>query len=249
MIIFDEKLYAEELLRKGFKTKNKNVYELNILCKYFFYEELDENEVKKKLVKFCEKHVEYFDIDEWYKIINNTIRSAKQGTLKTGKEVNITQKELDTIQSIEGLREQKVAFTLLVLYKFYDCNKFNVVIEDIYRLSEVTTINRKTKLQILYKLTQAKLIDIDMRGRRWVKFAESDENSTLTISNYDDFIWEYLHYIRVGKYKRCVECKENLFKVTNGFKKYCKRCQYELDKMHKRNWKMKSRVADKSVND
>lgn len=228
MIIFDEKLYAEELLRKGFKTKNKNVYELNILCKYFFYEGLlGENEVKKKLIKFCEKYVEYFDIDEWYKIINNTIRSAKRGTLKTGKEVNITQKELDTILTIEGLREQKVAFTLLVLYKFYECNKFNVVIEDIYRLSEVTTINRKTKLQILYKLTQAKLIDIDMRGRRWVKFTCDHSDNVISIRNFDNFIWEYLKFVGQGKFKRCMECRV-IIKDTNGNKKYCQLCQRKV---------------------
>ena len=230
MIIFDEKIYAEEVLRKGFKTKNKNVYELNIVCKYLLSLGWDEGKVKKRIIKLCEKYIDGFSIEEWYKVINTTLSSAKRGTLKTGKEVHITQSELDVIQSIDGIREQKVAFTLLVLYKFYNYNKFTVQLIDLFTLSELTTIDTKTRLKILHKLTQSKLIDIDMRGRRWVKFVDKDNEPVIVIKNFDNFIWEYLHFIGEGKFKRCMEC-HSVIKITTGNNLYCKRCSKEVNRI------------------
>lgn len=223
MIIFDEKKYAEEMLKKGFKTKNKNVYELNILAKYLFYKGLNEDDVKQRIIKFCEKHIDHFSIDEWYKLVNNTVSYAKKGTLNTSKEVHITENELEVIKSLECLREQKLTFVMLVLYKFYNYNKFTVSLEDLFTLSELSTINSKTRLQILHRITSRDLIDINTRGRRWVKFAEKNSTSTIAIKNYENFIWEYLCYIGEGKFKNCKDCNK-VIKITTGNILYCKNC-------------------------
>lgn len=234
MIIFDEKRYAEALLKNGFATKNKNVYELNILAKYLFYKGFKEDIVKQRLIKFCEKHLEHFNIDEWYKVINTTVSYAKNGNLKTDKEVNITEKELEIIKDLDTLREQKLTFVMLVLYKFYNYNKFTVSLEDLFTLSELTTINSKTRLQLLHKLTSKGLIDINMKGRRWVKFAEKKSDPMITIKTFENFIWEYLFYIGEGKYKRCEECNLNLVKMNIHNHSYCEYCRIEIKKIRDR---------------
>lgn len=225
MIIFDEKRYAETMLKKGFATKNKNVYELNILAKYLFFNGLNEDVVKQRLIKFCEKHLEHFSIDEWFKVINTTISYAKNSKLKTDKEVYITEKELCTIKNLDTLSEQKLAFVMLALYKFYNYNKYTISLEDLFTLSELTTINSKTRLQLLHKLTSKGLVDINMRGRRWVKFAEKKGSEVIIIKDFDDFIWEYLYYIGDDNFKKCMECKKSIrFKGKNN--KYCSKCSY-----------------------
>ena len=238
MIVFDEKKYAEEMIKKGFKTKHKNVYELYILSKYYYSKDKDINLVKESIVKFCEKYIEYFNIDEWYKIINNTVKLAEKNNLITGKEVSVTKKELEIICELEKLNEQKVAFVMLVLYKFYDYKKFEVMIEDLYRLCKLN-INSQTKLKILQTLTSKELIDITMGGKRSVKFADKIGDSEIVIKDFDDFIYEYERHIGEDKIGIC-ECCGKAIKVTSNRKKYCKECwkevrnEYQKELMRKR---------------
>lgn len=225
MIIFDEKSHAEDILKKGFKTKNKTVFETFILAKYFFHIGLDESKVKQRIIKFYEKFQEDFNLDEYYKVINRTINYARNSKLKTNKEVQITQSELNIIQSLGNLREQKLAFVLLVLYKFHNYNKFTVSLEDLFTLSELTSVNSKTRLQLLHELTSKGLIDINARGKRWVKFAEKRGLSYITIKKYENFIWEYFYYLEDRNFKRCSSC-EKAIKITGRNNKYCYECSY-----------------------
>lgn len=245
MIIFDEKKYAEKLIKKGFVTKNKNVYELHILAKYYFSEGNDDIKVKELLINFCEKYIEHFNMDEWYKIINNTVNSAKKNKLIKNKEIYITEKELLCIKGLEKTNEQKVAFTLLVLYKFYDYKKFEVSIEDLYRLCKLN-INSKTKLGILQSLTAKELVDITMGGKRWAKFADKKDIPVITIRNFDDFIYEYLRYIGDEKYSSCEECNRAI-KLTSNRKKYCSDCWKEKEKELWRENKRKQRKGNVQV--
>lgn len=222
MIIFDEMKYAENMLRNGFKTKNKIVYELNILTKYLYSKFENDSVVKGKLIEFCKKNIDHFNNDEWYNIINKTLSFAKKSKLITSKEVHITQKELSIITNIEDVREQKVAFVLLVLYKFYNYKKFEVVIEDLYRLCKMN-INSKTKLKLLQSLTSKNLIDITMGGKRWVKFSDQDGETVITIKDFDDFIYEHMKYIGEEGFSGCEVC-DKAIKLTNNKKKYCRSC-------------------------
>ncbi|WP_299831272.1 hypothetical protein [uncultured Metabacillus sp.] len=245
MIIFDEKKYAETMIKKGFQTKNKIVYELNILAKYYFYKDLNDDEVKSKIIKFCEKYIEHFNLDEWFQIINRTVFAAKRGKFITGKVVNITQKELDVIDTLEDIREKKVVFVLLVLYKFYDYKKFEVVIEDLYRLSKLN-INSKTKLKILQSLTSKELIDITMGGKRWVKYSDKKGKPVITIKDFDDFVYEYELYVGTENFKKCEVCEKAIkgnSKSSTNAKKYCRKCAEENTKKNKRMWKNRSRKS------
>ena len=244
MIIFDEKKYAEAMLKRGFSTKNKNVYELNILAKYYFYIGKSKQEVKELIITFCEKYIDYFNMDEWYGIINRTISSASRGKLTTGKSVEITKAELETIQQLSNIKEQKLAFTMLVLYKFYDCRKFKVTLKDLFELSDLTTINTDTKLKLLHSLTSQELIDIDMRGRRWVKFNDENSNVKIVISNFENFIYEYLKFTgeTISNCKLCNKAFKTPGKIqASNPKKYCEECAIEQKRRSKRRWKNRSR--------
>jgi hypothetical protein len=228
VIIFDEKKYAEKMIKGGFQTKHKNVYELNILSKFYFSQGKGIDEVKELVVKFCEKYVDYFNIDEWYKVINKTIEIAEKSKFITRKVVKITEKELNQIHQLEKLNEQKIAFVMLVLYKFYDYKKFEISVEDLFRLCKLT-LKSQTKLKLLQSLTSKDLIDITMGGKRFVKFADKKGESVITINNFEDFIYEYLRYIGEGKFGDCESCGQ-IIKLTNNKKKFCAVCSKEHKK-------------------
>lgn len=240
MIIFDEKKFVENMIKKGFQTRHKNVYELNLLSKYYFNLGKNVDEVKELVVKFCEKHVEYFNMDEWYKVINKTIEIAQKGRLVTNKKVHITENELNQIQQLEKLNEQKLAFVMLVLYKFYDYKKFEISVEDLYRLCKLN-LNSQTKLKLLQSLTSKDMIDITMGGKRFVKFVDKKGTPIITISNFEDFVYEYLKYIGEEGFGECEECRKAI-KLTNNKKKFCKECAKE-------EWKKYNAIKQKEYRD
>lgn len=228
---------------QGYLTKHKNVYELNILSKYFFHKGKTEEEVKYEVVKFCKKYDKHFNIEEWFKIINKTIKIAKHGQFITGKVVYITENELSYISKLEKLNEQKIAFTLLTLYKFYDYKKFEVSLEDLFKLCKLN-LNSKSKLSLLQSLTSKGLIDINMGGKRWVTFAEKQGNTLIEIKNFDDFIYEYHKYLGEKSISNCELCKKAI-KLTSNRKKYCHNCRKEKERTQWRENKRKLRENDK----
>lgn len=220
------------MLKGGYLTKHKNVYELHILAKYYFQLGYSHEDVKGHLISFCTQHNEYFNKDEWYKIINTTVKSATKAKFITGKQVYITHSELEYLKQLDKLNEQKVAFVLLVLYKFYNYKKFDVSIEDIFRLSKLN-LNSKTKLEILQSLTSKELVDITMGGKRWVKFADKSTSPALVIDNFEDFIFTYLKFIgeKIGE---CTNSNCNrLFKHTGKNHKMCSECNKEYRRKYK----------------
>ncbi|MCM3387312.1 hypothetical protein M3649_04085 [Ureibacillus chungkukjangi] len=242
MIVFDEKKYAEKMLKKGFFTKNKNVYELHILAKYYFYIGKTKDEVKELLTKFCNKYVEYFNMDEWYGVINRTISTASRGNLVTDKHVDITKSELDTIQTLKDIREQKLAFALLVLYKFYNYKRFKVTLEDLFNISDLLSYNSETRLRLLHSLTSQGIIDIDMRGRRWVSFSEKESESfIIRIKDFDCFIYEYYLFLKLDGFMSCTNCNKATVYYYN--KQYCPNCKDEIRKETWRKSKSKSRKS------
>jgi hypothetical protein len=225
LIIFDEKKHAETMLREGFTTKNRIVTEMKILSKYFFSKGFDDTDVKDKLVAFCEKHQDYFNNAEWYKIINKTLGIAKKSKLVTGREVKITQAELDTITSLPSLNEQRLAFVLLVLYKFYNKRKFQISLVDLFSLCKIS-VNSKTKMKLPHSLTSKGLIDINLYGKRWVNFVNDDSEVVIHIRKFDDLIYYYLNYIGEGKYKYCCIC-DGIFYLSNNRQTKCRQCAKE----------------------
>lgn len=232
------------MLKQGFLTNHKHVYELNILSKYLFSIGKNKDEVKAELIGFCENHEKYFNIDEWYKIINTTIKLSQNGKLVSDKIVSITENELILISQLEKLNEQKVAFVLLVLYKFHGHKKFEVSIEDLYKLCKLN-LNSKTKLEILQSLTSKEMIDITMGSKRWVKFAEKKGAPLIIIKNFDDFIYEYLKYIGDVGYGNCDECGKAI-KITSNRKKNCTDCwqKYRRDYKTKKQKLYRKRSVD-----
>lgn len=220
------------MLNKGYLTKHKHIYELYILSKYYFHTGLEKEDVKQQVIDFCNKYEEHFSIDEWYKIINNTVNKASKSKFISGKEVSITKKELETIKQLDNLNEQKVAFVMLVLYKFYGFKKFEVSIEDLYKQCKLN-LNSKTKLGILHSLTANGLIDIAMGGLRWVKFADKKGKSEIIINDYDNLIYHYLKYIgdKIGVCSN--ECCKKLYVITGNNHKMCRECW----KDYRRNYK------------
>ncbi len=117
---------------------------------------------------------------------------------------------------------------MLVLYKFHNCNKFKVTLEDLFSLADIKH-NAEYRLKFLHQLTKKKLIDIDDQGKRIVKFSDDESEVNITIKRFDNLILHYLYYLGEEKIKWCEECGENLIRIKNNKVKYCKVCARKIN--------------------
>lgn len=235
MIIFDEKIYAEAMLKKGFLTQNKNVYELIILSKYLLHLGKNTEQIKQDIINFCEKYMSYYNKDSWGKTIESVIDKSKKYPLIHDKEILITQNELSKINSINNINKEKIVFVLLVIYKFYGYKKFRINREEMFRLAQVK-VNYNAKIKILKELTKNNFINIDDNGRRSISFAEKEDIYIIIINNFNDFILEYLKW-KGESIKYCKVCGKPIkLVIPNSKAKYCNDCAKDIQFNQKKEW-------------
>ena len=126
MIIFDEKKYAENLIKNGYKDKTRIVLDNIILVKYWKYLGFSEDDIKKKLEDFMIDFKYMYNSDIVPYNVHKALKQGLKYSLVFDKIVNITQKEIDTINSIDDLELRKILFVLLVIWKFRDKQKFMI---------------------------------------------------------------------------------------------------------------------------
>lgn len=234
MIIFDEKKYAEKMISQGFLTKKYIVKELTALAKYYYKEKnVELYAIKKKLDEFGERYVSYYVPSDWRSSINEAVSRVRREDYLADKKITITNRELNRIKSLPSLNEQKVMFALLVLDKFYNRKAFEVFDSDLYKISKVN-VNSAKKREIISSLIQHNCIDVIM-GQKYknkIKYKNDKSKVEITITNFDDFIYEYLNYIGDGRYGHCGVCGK-IIKYYNT-RKFCKECAHNKEKQRKR---------------
>jgi len=214
------------MLKNGFiQGKNKYFSDLLVLAKYLFYLGKDHEQVEKEILLFCNKHIAYFNSEMYYKAIDKMLKMAKESGIRHNTEICITQAELDKIQTVTNLNQQKILFVMLVTYKVKNCKSFKISRRELFKLSSVSGKYEAT-LNMLQQLTQLKLIGINTNGYRWVTFANDESEPVITITNFDDFILEYMKYLGepIGN---CQVCGK-LIELTGNKKLYCGECWGDL---------------------
>jgi DNA-directed RNA polymerase subunit RPC12/RpoP len=113
--VFDEREYAEKMMREGFLSTNVK-FELRILAKYFFFEQnKPTKEIKDILNSFCEVWVPGFRKEIYYRLINAVLSYVERNNCKyiTIDGVFISQEFVDYINNLNMSRDmKKILFTL-----------------------------------------------------------------------------------------------------------------------------------------
>ena len=230
MIIFDEKKYAEDLIKNGYKDKTRIVLDNIILVKYWKYSGLSESEIKKKLEDFMIdfKHRYNSNIIPYH--IRKALNQGLRYPLVFDKVVNITQKEIDIINSIDVLELRKVLFVLLVIWKFRDKQKFMISNNNLKKLAKVKCKNSVfwDYLHRLHDLGCLKAFVYKCKPYYKLNIEECGD-IVLNIKNYDDIISYYLSMIYPDEYIYCSICGIPI-KQTSNRRKYCSSCWKERER-------------------
>lgn len=231
MWIFDEIIYAEELLKRGLKNQNKYYKELFILAKYYFHLGFTYEETEKKVLDFCSQYLNCYNKDVQYAIFNKIIHDAQKKKIITGRTVTINQSEIDFIDGLNNKKMIKLTFILLVIYKFNHMKKIYISNDELFRLAEVK-VNNNVKDNIIHLLVKSKVLLTDTWSDKLkykIPIAEPvAKEPVITITDFRDILLHYKQY-KQSNIKHCEVCGRLIEEKSNR-QKYCKGCWKE-------NWK------------
>ena len=262
---YNEKKYAEEILKKGFLTQYHR-YELKILVKYY-KEVLGEkaSERKKLVYEFCENNIVKFNRVKYFKIINSALAygSKRINKLILIKSIPVTKNEIEYINGLElDSAHKKILFTFIVknklnkemskqIYgKVSDYNIFGGKTESYKEVFEMSRLSGEYDINKLVNgLSNLGYVDVRTRGKINLSFIDDIvvdkddkgnkiDNIVFEITNFDNVGYYFDWYNGDEKFMKCENenCSE-VIKKTNGNKKYCSDCALEKERIRKREWK------------
>ena len=249
---YNEKKYAEEILRNGFMTQYHR-YELKILVKYF-KEVLGEkaSERKKSIYKFCENNIVNFNRVKYFKMINSalTYGSKRINKLILISSISITDKEIKYINGLElNDIHKKILFTLLVKIKLNkeiskqisgESSKYNFFggkkdsYKEVFEMSKLSVEHDINSL--INDLSNMGHVEVRTRGKINLLFIDNievskDDKIAFKVTNFDNVGYYFEWYNGNDKFIKCENngCEE-IIKKINGKTKYCTNCAKEVEK-------------------
>ena len=115
MIIFDEILYAEQIIRNGCSQRNVLV-DFKILAKYFlYYKQKTEQETREEMLNVLKDSQIFIPINYLVLKIDKAISFAKTESLKVMNAVSIYEEEVNIINNTipEELRNLAIVYLFL----------------------------------------------------------------------------------------------------------------------------------------
>lgn len=231
-VVLNEVKQAEHIIEKG-EVGNKPTSILFLLGKYYRVKEnLDKEHTFNKLNEFMKNNYKNYNSALWEDIIEDISKKANKYSLREIDLIGITQQELDKISQIDNLKYQKLLFAMLCYAKLYNLISennngwINADIKEIFRVARVSVKHRNDKFLYLNDLERTGLISFSSKNDNLnirVNFVNMNEEEVFSISDFKELGYEYLNYIKNGKFVRCIECNR-LIKKTNNKCLYCIKC-------------------------
>ena len=241
MTIFDEKKYAERILKqKEYGTLKNQGREKCVLVRYFYNQGYSHDEIVHALLKLnMHNDTTYLSKDKLKIIYERIIDKALKYDLIYDIKVDIYKSEVDIINSIDDELEKKLLFIYLVYYKwasqvsylrFYS-KKNNIMIvvnndKDIWKIAGLDKLRLKDRYVLSGNLLKQGLYAEDNFKKYnyfYIPFATDSGDLAFTITNYDNLFGELELYNGDVSLIRCSNCGVVMKKINNKHK-YCNFC-------------------------
>lgn len=212
-IVLNEYEWAEQMiLRKELGSRPSET--LNRVAKYYYENNYSKREVRKLLDQFlvsCDPDASLFS---WSSALDKIAKTAIKYSSVQIDHIPITKVELNTITDLPTQHEQRVAFVLLCVSKYWDVvsdsnnHWVNTTEREIFTMANISISTKRQNL--LYgKLLKAGLIraskKIDNLNVQ-VTFQDQEKNEPiLLITDFRNLGYQYLKYLG-GPYFECENC-------------------------------------------
>lgn len=237
-VVLNEAKEAERILEYG-EVGSKPTATLFLLAKYYRKKKnMNKEQTIGELNSFMIHYYKNYNPALWEDVIEDISKKAGKYSLREIDYIEISHKEIETINMVSRLPHRKLLFSMLCYAKLY--NKIsennngwiNTDIKEIYRVSRVAVKHREDKFLILNDLERDGLISFSKKNDNLnikVNFVDSEpsDNIALIIEDFRELGYEYLNYIGDGKFIRCIECGR-LVKTCSNNKTKCNECQNKI---------------------
>lgn len=233
---FNEQSAIENMIKIKFVDKNNITNTIYSLAKYNYHVlHLDDEQNYKNILKYIIDNCNHIYEESVYKDIEGCIKSVKKHAFASIDEVCITQSELDVIRGLKDIKQEKTAFVILAVAKYFNALNDKVYDAaflrnaDICKLARITipVKDRDVFMQfaydkdVLYRHTWA-----DSTIKK-LTFVSHDEDDPVVLrlheSDFRDLAYVYLAYLTPHKYRRCVGCGCWIRKTKKDLR-LCEKC-------------------------
>jgi len=243
ILILNEKELLRKSLEEGYIDEKKTSNTIRILAKHYFSIGMTKEQVYDSIDNFFKKNYKKYNSVKWKVGFDRTINAVskyKDHTLFDINKIEITEKELIRINSLENIKYEKLAFVLLIYAKIYNLMKKNelgiVKLDQKYTFSDAKVkenIYNQGKILHTFEelglITSSKMVDsTDIK----VNFINKDSPIVLKITDFRNYVYEYLRW----KGENIINCINKecsiLFIPNNNSNKYCKMCAINIEKIN-----------------
>lgn len=191
----------------------------------------DDTEIYDEIVKWMKRHQDNFEESCYSNVISKAIKKSDKYVLYHIDNLIITKQELDRINSLCNLREEKMAFVLLCMAKQQAQSigftnglvKYSLV--DVCKMARIV-VPADEREYILHGILQKGLISCPKKNDTECLIVNfmSDDTEVLCLNEMDcqELAYVYLNWKNGGGYDRCQKCGR-LFRHHKN-RKYCIEC-------------------------
>lgn len=250
-IVLNEYEWAERMISNHDLGK-RPVETLNRVAKYYLATGYSKREVRRMLDTFLVQCDPSASLPSWSDMLDKIAKNVDKYPIIRMDGIDVTAKELEAIEKLEGKQIRRLAFTLLCVAKYWDTvserndHWVNTSDREIMQMANIST-SIKRQSAMFAELKDAGMVrfskKIDNLNVK-VAFMEDGETS-LHIQDFRNLGYQYLKYYG-APYFECENCglTVKIQEPARGRRqKYCPSCAVEVGVRQRVNWVMRERQA------
>lgn len=233
-IILNERAWTEEILRTLYDGK-KPGEAIGRIAKYYRQAGYKRNEVHRKIEEFLLRCNPTINLYAWQDSIEFALSLSDKYKLIEIPYVPVTDKELDTISTVSGIRLKRLLFTMICIAKYLNAvnpknnNWVSTNHRDIFLMANVCAPIKKRSLLIndLYQggyISCSRIVD---NTNIHVDVVDTSGTEILKIDDFRNLGYQYSANTGSG-YMQC-QCCGIYIKKTGRRQRYCKKCAVGID--------------------
>ena len=236
-VVLNEYEWAEEAVRN--KSLGKKPSEtLGRVAKYYISRGSSKTETRKLLEDFLRQCDPVASIPKWSNMIDYSISKAMKYGIIEIDSIEVTDRELDRINSLEGRPVKRLAFTLLCLAKYWDTVNPK---GDHWVINKDTEIMKLANINTSLRRQSAMFSELNKLGM--IQFSRKIDNTSIRVCFIEDGKTEmklcdfrdlgYQYLMHMGEpYYACESCglimKKKSDSKVGRKSKYCPECAAEI---------------------
>lgn len=236
-VVLNETEWAEEMIRSQSLGK-KPSETLGRVAKYYISRGASKKEARKQLEDFIRKCDPSASVPKWSNMLDYVISKAVKYGIIDIDSIDITDSELEMINSLSSKPTRRLAFTLLCLAKYWDAVNPN---GDHWVINKDTEIMKLANINTSLRRQSAMFAELNQLGM--IQFSKKVDNTSvrvcfisegeveMSLCDFRDLGYQYLMYMG-EPYYACESCGAIMKKKSEskfGRKsKYCPECAAEI---------------------